>query len=70
MNYFFGGNGSSFSSVEKVVTGTGGLLGVVNFSVCVSTGLSAVQEEFKRIAAIQPIVNTSFFIKNGLKIRK
>jgi hypothetical protein len=46
------------------------LPGVVKFWFLVSTGLSAVQEEVKRIAAKQPKANTSFFIKNGLKIRK
>lgn len=49
------------------VPGTVILPGVVKFSLLVSTGLSAVQEEVKRMAAKQPMANTSFFIKNDLK---
>lgn len=67
MNYFFGGNGSSIPSAKTSAPGTRVLVGVVKFSFLVSTGLSAVQEEVKRIAAKQPIANTSFFIKKCLK---
>ena len=68
MNYFFGGNGSSNPSAEISVLGAEILVGTISFSFLVSTALSAVQEEVKRIATKQPIANTSFFIKNVKKL--
>ena len=57
-------------SVTALVPGTGTLFGVIEFCFEASTGLSAVQEDIKTIAAKQPIAINSFFIKNDLKIRK
>lgn len=42
-------------------------VGAIEFSLLVSTGLSAVQEEVKKIEAKQIIASNSFFIKKCLK---
>jgi hypothetical protein len=63
MNYFFGGIGSSIPSSATAVPGSIILIGVIRFWVFVSSGLSAVQEEVKRIAAKQLKAIHRFFIK-------